>query len=380
MKLPRTTRPPFPGAALPVLGALGVLGGALVLGACGSDDNTGHGAPPAPDTGDIDCAGSGELLASGSSAQKNAIDQWVNAYQSACPEVTVNYKATGSGAGIQEFLQGKTGFAGSDSALKPEEVQQSKKVCADGGQAIDLPMLGGPIAVGYNVEGVDDLVLDAGTMARIFNGKTTSWDDPAIQRLNPDADLPGTTIQPVSRSDESGTTENFTNYLATAAPGAWPHEPDKKWPVQGGQAAAGSSGVSAQVDQTDGAISYFELSYAKANDIDTVVLDTGAGDPVRATSENASRAIASAKVVGKGEDLALELDYTTEEEGAYPITLVTYEIVCDTGNKKESLKKVKSFLGYTASEAGQRNLTALGYAPLPEEIARQVRSAVGSLS
>ncbi|WP_407560199.1 phosphate ABC transporter substrate-binding protein PstS [Streptomyces sp. 184] len=377
MKLPRTTR-----LRTAAAGSL-ALAGALVLGACGSDDNTGG----SPDTaggaqaaaGDVQCAGSGELLASGSSAQKNAVDQWVSDFQSSCPDITVNYKATGSGAGIQEFLQGKTGFAGSDSVLKPEEVQASKKVCKDG-EAINIPMLGGPIAVGYNVEGVDDLVLDADVLGRIFAGSITAWNDPAIADLNPDADLPDTKIQPVHRSDESGTTDNFTQYLSAAAQDAWPHEPGKKWPVQGGQAADGSSGVSSQVTQTDGAISYFELSYATANDIDTVELDTGAAEPVEATSENASKAIAAAKVTGTGSDLAMKLDYTTDADGAYPLTLLTYEIACDTGNNKDNLDKVKSFLGYTASEAGQSKLNQLGYAPLPTEIAGKVRTTVESLS
>ena len=376
MKLPRTTR-----LRAAAAGSL-ALAGALVLGACGSDDNTGGaastgGAQAAAD--DVQCAGSGELLASGSSAQKNAVDQWVSDFQGACPDITVNYKATGSGAGIQEFLQGKTGFAGSDSALKPEEVQASKKVCKDG-EAINIPMLGGPIAIGYNVDGVDDLVLDADVVGQIFGGSITTWNDPAIADLNPDADLPDTKIQPVHRSDESGTTDNFTQYLAAAAQDTWPHEPGKKWPVQGGQAADGSAGVSSQVTQTDGAISYFELSYATASDIDTVKLDTGASEPVEATSENASKAIAAAKVTGTGKDLAMKLDYTTDAAGAYPLTLLTYEIACDTGNNRDNLDKVKSFLGYTASEAGQSKLSQLGYAPLPAEIAGKVRTTVESLS
>ncbi|WBB64216.1 phosphate ABC transporter substrate-binding protein PstS [Streptomyces sp. WMMC500] len=377
MKLPRTTR-----LRAAAAGSL-ALAGALVLGACGSDDNTGDstdtGGGAQAATGDVKCSGSGELLASGSSAQKNAVDQWVSDFQGSCPDITVNYKATGSGAGIQEFLQGKTGFAGSDSALKPEEVQASKKVCKDG-EAINIPMLGGPIAIGYNVEGVDDLVLDPDVLGRIFDGSVTTWNDPAIADLNPDADLPDTKIQPVHRSDESGTTDNFTQYLSAAAQDAWPHEPGKKWPVEGGQAADGSAGVSSQVQQTDGAISYFELSYATASDIDTVKLDTGASEPVEATSANASKAIANAKVSGTGKDLAMKLDYTTDAEGAYPLTLLTYEIACDKGNNPDSLDKVKSFLGYTASEAGQSKLSQLGYAPLPDDIAGKVRTTVESLS
>ncbi|GEB51476.1 MULTISPECIES: phosphate ABC transporter substrate-binding protein PstS [Streptomyces] len=374
MKLQRTNR-----LRAVSLGALAACG-ALVLSACGSDDNSGgSGGETSKAASNIKCAGEGKLLASGSSAQKNAMDVWTQTYQSACDTTQINYKPTGSGAGIQEFLQGKTAFAGSDSALKPEEVAQSKKVCK-GGQGIDLPMVGGPIAVSYNLEGVDDLVLDAETLAKIFNSEITEWDDPAIKKLNPKADLPGTKIQAFHRSDESGTTDNFTKYLSAAAPGAWKGEPGKKWTGKGGQGADGSSGVATNVKQNNGSIGYVELSYADGNDLNTVKLDTGAKDPVEATTDNASKAIADAKVVGQGKDLALELNYRTKAPGAYPITLVTYEIACDKGNKKESLEATKSFLKYTAGEDGQKALADKGYAPIPEEIAAKVRSTVDGLS
>ncbi len=168
--------------------------------------------------GNIKCDDAqGQLQASGSSAQKNAIDAWVKQYSAACKGVQVNYNPTGSGAGVTAFLQGQTAFAGSDSALEPEEIEQSKKVCKDG-QAIDLPMVGGPIAVGFNVPGVDSLVLDASTLAKIFDSKIKNWNDPAIAKLNPDAKLPNLKIQAFHRSDESGTTDNFTTYLKEAAP------------------------------------------------------------------------------------------------------------------------------------------------------------------
>ncbi|WP_432038197.1 phosphate ABC transporter substrate-binding protein PstS [Streptomyces cucumeris] len=357
-------------------GALAV-SSALVLTACGSDDNNGGGSDTK--AGNIKCDGKGQLLASGSSAQKNAMDLWIKNYGAACEDTKINYKATGSGAGIQEFLQGKTAFAGSDSALKPDEIANSKKVC-DGGQGIDLPMVGGPIAVGFNVPGVDKLVLDAKTLAEIFDSKITKWDDPAIKALNKDAKLPSLKIQAFHRSDESGTTDNFTKYLKAAAPKAWPHEPGKAWEGKGGQSADGSSGVSSQVKQVSGAISYFELSYATANSIKTVDLDTGASAPVQATVDNASKAISEAEVKGTGKDLALDLAYDTKADGAYPITLVTYEIACDKGNKPGTLAATKSFLNYVASEDGQTSLKELGYAPLPTEIATKVRETVKSLS
>ncbi|MYU13094.1 phosphate ABC transporter substrate-binding protein PstS [Streptomyces sp. SID8361] len=363
-----------------VAGALAV-SGALVLTACGSDDNSGD----AKDGGgskaasNIKCDGKGQLLASGSSAQKNAMDLWIKTYGAACKDTKLNYKATGSGAGIQEFLQGKTAFAGSDSALKPEEVKSSEKVCK-GGKAIDLPMVGGPIAVGFNVPGVDKLTLNAETLAKIFDSEITKWDDPAIKALNKDAKLPSLKIQAFHRSDESGTTDNFTKYLKAASPKAWPHEPGKAWEGKGGQSADGSSGVSSQVKQVSGAISYFELSYATANSIKTVDLNTGASAPVQATVDNASAAISEAKIKGTGSDLALDLAYDTKAANAYPITLVTYEIACDKGNKADTLAATKSFLTYVASEDGQTSLKELGYAPLPTEIANKVRESVKSLS
>ncbi|MGP3953146.1 phosphate ABC transporter substrate-binding protein PstS [Streptomyces sp. 7N604] len=361
------------------VGAVAV-SGALVLTACGSDDNTKEGGKA--DTaaaGNIKCDGEGQLLASGSSAQKNAIDAWIQNYTSACKETQINYKDIGSGGGITEFLQGSTAFAGSDSALKPEEVTESKKICK-GGQGINLPMLGGPIAIGYNVAGVDDLVLDAPTIAKIFDSKIKKWNDPAIKKLNPDAKLPATEIQAFHRSDESGTTQNLGKYLGGSAASDWKYEDEKSWPAKGGQSANGSSGVASQVKQTDGSIGYFELSYATSQDISTVKVDTGAAQPVEATSENASKAIAAAKVVGKDKDLALELDYKTKAEGAYPIILVTYEIACDKGNKAETLDAVKSFFTYTSSEDGQKILTEEGYAPLPAEIAAKVRETIPTLS
>lgn len=361
------------------VGALAV-SGTLTLAACGSDDTSASGgAGSSAKAGNIKCEGKGKLLASGSSAQKNAMDVWQQSYTGTCSDTEINYQPTGSGAGITTFLQGQTAFAGSDSALKPEEVEKSQKICK-GGRAINLPMVGGPIAIGYNVPGVDSLVLDAKTLAGIFDSKITKWDDAAIKKLNPDAKLPDLKIQAFHRSDESGTTDNFTKYLKAAAPDAWPHEPGKAWEGKGGQAASGSSGVSSQVGQTNGAISYFELSYATSAKLKTVKLDTGAKAPVEATVDNASKAIAQAKQVGKGNDLALKLDYTTKAEGAYPITLVTYEIACDKGNKAETLPATKSFLTFISGTDGQNALKDLGYAPLPTEIADKVRKAVSALS
>ncbi|MGW5353846.1 phosphate ABC transporter substrate-binding protein PstS [Streptomyces sp. NPDC004031] len=375
------------------VGAVAITG-ALVLSACGSDDNsdssssdtsTSAASTTGGSGGDANALGitcaTGQIKASGSSAQQNAIEAWVKDYQQSCKGSTINYKTSSSGEGIVDFNQGTDAFAGSDSPLKPEEVDASKKVCT-GGQGINIPMVGGPIAIGYNLPGVDNLVLDGSTLAKIFNGKVTTWNDQAIAKLNPGAKLPSTKIQSVHRQDDSGTTDNLTKFLKGSAPADWPYEHAKAWAAKGGQAAPQSSGVAALVKQTEGSIGYFELSYATANSIPTVKINTGAPQPVEATTANASAGIGAAKVVGTGSDLALDLSaaYTTKEPNAYPIVLVTYEIACDKGNKADTLSLTKSFLNYIASEQGQQKLSAAGYAPLPTEIATKVRTTIGSLS
>ena len=363
------------------LGAVAV-SGALALTACGSDDNGGGSgsstSSASANASSIKCDNAkGQLLADGSSAQKNAIDAWVKNFSQACG-VQINYKGSGSGAGVTAFTQGQVAFAGSDSALKPEEVTASKKVCS-GGQGIDLPMVGGPIALGYNVPGVDSLVLDAPTIAKIFDSKITNWNDAAIKKLNPTAKLPNLKIQAFHRSDESGTTDNFTKYLIAATPSNWKYSGGKAWQAKGGQSAPQSAGVAQQVKQTSGAIGYFELSYV-ADGIKAVSVDTGASKPVAPSTESATADIAAAKVVGTGKDLSLKLDYNTKAEGAYPMTLVTYEIVCDKGNKADTLPATKAFLRYIASEDGQKILSTINYAPVPDEIIAKVRTTIEGLS
>ncbi|MER6473667.1 phosphate ABC transporter substrate-binding protein PstS [Streptomyces collinus] len=364
------------------LGAIAV-SGALALTACGSDDNGGGNGSGGKSTasanaGSVKCDNAkGQLLADGSSAQKNAIDAWVKTFSQACG-VQINYKGGGSGAGVTAFTQGQVAFAGSDSALKPEEVAASKKVC-NGGQGIDLPMVGGPIALGYNVPGVDNLVLDAPTLAKIFDSKITKWNDPAIAKLNKGVKLPDLKIQAFHRSDESGTTDNFTKYLIATTPDNWKYSGGKAWQAKGGQSAPQSAGVAQQVKQTSGAIGYFELSYVK-DGIKAVSIDTGASKPVAPSTDSATADIAAAKVIGTGKDLTLKLDYKTKAEGAYPITLVTYEIVCDKGNKADTLPATKAFLRYIASEDGQKVLSGIDYAPVPDAIIAKVRTTIEGLS
>jgi phosphate transport system substrate-binding protein len=359
--------------------------GALTLTACGSDDNSGGsgGSTPAAagsnaPTGDVSCV-SGTLAGAGSSAQKNALDEWIKAYIQKCKGANVNYNSSGSGSGRQSFFDGQVAFAGSDSALKPEEVGKAAAVCKSG-QAVNLPMVTGPIALSYNLPGVKDLVLDAKTIAAIFSDKVKTWDAPEIKALNPNADLPKTPIQTVHRSDASGTTENFTKYLKAAAGADWTFDAAQDWKAPGGQSAKGNEGVASVVKQTPGGFGYMELSFAENAGLGIAAINTGASAPVKLTTETAGKAVEAAKVEGTGNDLKLKLDYATKAEGAYPIILVTYEIVCEKGTPADKLPLLKSFLTYTASDAGQQILAKNGYAPLPATVAEKVRTAVASLS
>ena len=357
--------------------------GAIVLTACGSDNNStspsddGSTAAAAP-SGDAACF-NGTLNAEGSSAQQNAIDEVIASYTSTCADATINYNPTGSGAGVEQFNGGQVDFAGSDSALKDDEgeVAAASERCG-GNDAWNIPMVVGPIAMAYNLPGVDTLVLTPEVASNLFKGKIKKWDDPAIKALNKDAKLPGSAIKVFFRSDESGTTENFQKYLAGAGGGAWTDEPSKVWPGAG-EGREKSSGVSDGVKTTEGSITYVEWSYAKDNDLGIAQVDNGAG-PVELTGEAVGKAIASAKSVGTGNDLRLELDYATKTAGAYPIDLVTYEIVCSKGLPADKAEAVKKFLTFFSSAETQTSLEEIGYAPLPAEVQTKVATAVEALS
>ncbi len=240
-------------------------------------------------------------------------------------------------------------------------------------------MVAGPIAVIFNVDGVSGLTLTPSVIAKIFSGKVTTWNDPAIAALNAGVTLPATKITTIHRSDSSGTTDNFTKYLTAAAGPDWTYDHDKVWKAPGGQGAKGSDGVSAAVKQSPGTIGYAEYSYAKANSIAYAKVDNGGG-AVELTPDAVGKAVAAAEVTGTGDDLTLKLDYATKAAGAYPILLVTYEITCMQGLPADQAGLTKSFLTYTASTEGQAKLTELGYAPLPAEIQQKVAAVVAKIA
>jgi phosphate transport system substrate-binding protein len=355
------------------------LAGSLALAACGSASNGDAGSSSSAADSSA-CPGAANLSAAGSTAQQNAMAQATADYKSKCG-AEVSYNGTGSGAGITSFLTKQIDFAGSDSALNPQgkdgdEVAKAKQAC--GSDAWDLPMITGPIAVAFNVKGVDKLTLTPTVAAQIFSGKIAKWNDPAIAAINKGVTLPAENIAVFFRQDSSGTTDNFTNYLNTAAPTDWPDAHGKEWTGKVGQGKQGNPGVGQAIQATEGGVGYVEWSFAIQNKLPMAAIDNGSG-PVDLTAESAGKAIAAATIKGTGNDLALKIDYATKAPGAYPIVLVTYEIACSTYADSAKGAAVKSFLNYMVSADYQNALTSIGSAPLPSEIQTKVASAINAI-
>ena len=280
--------------------------------------------------------------------------RFVTAYETACDGYTLNYTSSGSGAGVSEFLGGQTDFGGSDSPLNAEkgEIDKAAERCG-GAPAWNLPTVFGPIAITYNAPGVDGLVLDGPTAAKIFNGAITTWDAPEIKALNAGATLPGDPINVIFRSDESGTTDNFQKYLDAASDGAWGKGAGKTFNGGVGEGAKGNEGTSAAIKNTPGSITYNEWSYAKSQGLSIAKIVTSAGpDPVELSVESAGKSIDAVKIKGEGNDLVLDTSsfYKPTEAGAYPIILPTYEIVCSKYQEGDIAPAVKAFLTVALGE------------------------------
>jgi phosphate transport system substrate-binding protein len=238
-------------------------------------------------------------------------------------------------------------------------------------------MVGGAIVAAYNVQGVDKLILTSDVLAGIFGNTITKWNDPKITSANPGATLPDATIAQFHRSDSSGTTDNFTKFLAGTS-SAWTFDHAKEWKAPGGQGAKGSDGVTAAVKATANSIGYIELSFAQAAKLSTAWVDNGSGTAIEATSDNAAKTVAAATVKGTGNDLSLTIDYKTT--AGYPAVLVTYEITCEKGLEASLVDLTKSFLTYTSGDTGQAKLTELGYVPITGDLLTKVRTAVSSIT
>jgi phosphate transport system substrate-binding protein len=364
------------GAALSILTI-----SALMLSACGGDHNaTGGSATTGTSSANAACGGEPALKASGSTAQANAMTRFVKVFEQACPGQTVNYTPNGSGAGISEFTGKQTDFAGSDSALVPSEYAAAQQRC--GSPAWDLPVVFGPIAITYNVNGLTSLNLDGPTAAKMFNGAITTWSDPAIQALNPGAGLPGEPIKVMFRSDESGTSDNFQRYLDTAGNGAWGKGAGKKFNGGVGEGARGNDGTVAAVKSTEGSISYNEWSFALAQHVNMAkMISSASPDPVAISADSVGKTIASAWFTKQGNDLVLDTIsfYRPNQPGAYPIVLATYEIVCSKYPDPQAGAAVKAFLQSTIGP-GQNGLVDNGYIPVPDAFKSRLSTAVNAIS
>ncbi|WP_156297478.1 phosphate ABC transporter substrate-binding protein PstS [Mycobacterium paragordonae] len=350
----------------------------LLTSGCGGRDRPGA---KGPDGGSpVRCGGKKTLTASGSTAQANAMTRFVKAFEQACPGQTTHYTADGSGAGIRAFLDNQTDFGGSDSPLSPDEYADAQRRCA--APAWNLPVVFGPVAITYRVNGVPALTLDGPTAAKIFNGSIVTWNDPAIVALNPAATLPAEPIHVVFRSDESGTSDNFQRYLDTAGGKAWGKGAGKEFRGGVGEGAVGNEGTATAVQRTEGAISYNEWSFAQEQRLDMARIVTSAGpEPVAISAESVAKTIASAGIVNKSNDLVLDTIsfYRPTQPGSYPIVLATYEVVCSKYPDAQVGEGVRAFLQSTIGP-GQQGLADNGYIPIPDAFRSRLSTAVNAIS
>jgi phosphate transport system substrate-binding protein len=343
-------------------GAIALVAG-LALSSCAANEGT-------PDGAGSDL--SGTLNGAGSSAQGAAQEAWIAAFQTANPGVTINYDPSGSGAGREQFIAGGIGWAGSDSALKDEELASTFAACAPGATALDLPTYISPIAVVYKLDGVDSLQLDAAALAGIFSGEITTWNDPAIAALNDGVTLPDQAITAVHRSDDSGTTKNFTDYLNTVAPEVWDQPAADAFPYQSGEAAAKTQGVIDAVSSGTGTIGYADASAAG----DLSIAKIKVGDQFVAPSAEGAAAVVGESPLVEGraaDDLAIALDRSTQDPSHYPLVLVSYSIVCSEYQDPAQGALVKAYISYITSADGQKAAAdAAGSAPLSDDLITKI--------
>lgn len=355
-----------------------VIAGSLILTACSSADK-GSGDGSGGESNDKMQEATGELRGEGASSQQNAMDNVFGPAFSASG-ANLAYNATGSGAGQTQFVSNQVDFAGSDSPLKEEQIGQAKDRCG-GNEAWHLPMVIGPVAIAYKLDGVDkELNLSSMTIAKIFKGEIKKWNDEAIASENDGVDLPDTPISVVYRSDESGTSDNFQKFLNKSTDGFWKDE-GKSFPTAVGAGANKSTGVADQVAATDGAITYVESGFAKEREGDMKIakVDFGKG-PVELNADTVNNALAKVKFSGEGNNLVVDADalYASHEDESYPLVLTTYEIVCSAGYDENVGKLVKNLM-YTILDNQNDDLEEQGYIPVDGEFKDKLTKAVDAL-
>jgi phosphate transport system substrate-binding protein len=355
---------------------------ALVLSACGGHSSSPSASKSSTPTVPVNCGGKKKLKASGATAQQNAMEQFVYAYVHACPGYTLDYNANGSGAGVTDFLSNQTDLAGSGDPLNPAKGQPDRAVQRCGSPAWDLPTVFEPIVVTYHINGVSSLNLDGATLAKIFNGSITRWDDPAITALNAGVSLPATPIHVIFRSDQSANSSNFQQYLTAASNGAWGKGAGQTFNGGVGEGATGDNGTSAAVQNTEGSITYNEWSFAVGKQLAMAQIITSAGpNPVTINTGSVAKTIARATIKGEGNDMVVDTStfYKPTETGAYPIVEVTYEIVCSKYPDSVTGAAVRAFM-QAAIGPGQVGLDQYGSIPLPSSIQSKLVTAVNGIS
>jgi phosphate transport system substrate-binding protein len=346
--------------------------GSLAAAGCGDE-------PAAPASGTTGGGASGTIAGAGSSAQSAAQEAWRAGFQEGNAGATVSYDPVGSGGGRTQFIAGGIDFAGSDSALAGDELSGAQKRCGGPDALVEVPVYISPIAIAYNLTGVDSLRLSPDTLARIFAHRITAWDDPAVRADNPGVDLPSTRITTVSRSDESGTTQNVQEYLHAVAPSVWTDEPSSTWPVSGGESAQGTSGVVDAIGAGEGTIGYADESQVG----DLGVARIKVGSEYVAPSATAAAAILdeSPRSPDPGAHvLTYTLKRTSTNADTYPIVLTSYAIACTGYPDASTTSLVKGYLAYVTGPAGQRAAAAAaGSAPLSPRLTWLVAPAVASI-
>lgn len=350
----------------------------LGLAACGGDEEepaASGGGEATPQAEKL----SGTIAGAGASSQDAAMEAWVAGFQEANPDATVSYDPVGSGGGREQFVSGGTVFGGTDAELADEELAAAQKRCGGADNLIEFPGYISPIAIVYNLEGVEKLQLSPETLASVLKQEITNWNDPAIAQDNPDAELPDQRITVVNRSDESGTTENLAEYLAATAPNVWDFEVSGDWPVKGGEAAQGTSGVVDAVGAGEGTIGYADASQAG----ELGVANIKVGEEFVAPTPEAAASILGASEESETEGknvFTYELNRKTTEAGSYPIVLVSYEMACTKYDSPEEAKLAKGFMSYILSEKGQQAAAEnAGSAPITDELRQMVQPAVDAI-
>lgn len=349
------------------------------LAACGSDAGGSSSSSSAAASGDASAMSGGSTVAgaikgAGATSQADAQTAWMNAFMDANPDATVEYGGGGSGAGVKKFLEGAVDFAGSDSALKDEDL-------ASAGDIVEVPLYISPIAVAYNVPGFTGdthINMTGEVIAKVFKGEITKWNDQAIADLNSGANLPDLAIVPVHRSDESGTTENFTKYLADVAKDVWTDDPAKTWPIDGGQSGDGTSGVITTITSAEGTIGYADASKVTA-ELGTVAVGKD-GNFVAYSAEAAAKTLDASELSDTATDSQITYSINHEAADSYPIILVSYLIAHQKYDDADIAATVKAYFEYMASEEGQNAAAeAAGSAPISADLRTKIEAAIAMI-